>query len=993
MTHQQRKVNLPCDLSGQQHNPVSKEAGCVKYTTPRTKSLRIGTWNVRGLNATGKMANVIQEMERLNVDIMGISETFWKESNDFQTSLPNKNTYIVINCGEGNHRKGVAFILNKEIAKSTKDVMKISDRIIAIRIAARPKDLLILQVYTPTENHDNNETQDFYSKLEKTLKMTKYQDIPILMGNFNAKVGANREGDTVGPFGLGNRNHNGQHLVDFCISNQLTICNTWYECPPTKRYTWTSPDQKYKNQIDFIIIKKRYRNSVTNCKARPGADCGSGHNPVIGTMRTKLKTINKKMTTQRWNLEGLNNPQEKENYTKKFEEKIREIETNNQTIEFKWKNFKESLETVAKEIIGKKKSEAKTPWIKQETLNLMEDRRRAKLQKHSAKYLQLKKEVRRKSRQDKEEWYSQECNTIKELNAKHHDNKIYYHIKKLQPTKKKMAIGLLDKNELLFENAKRRKRWLEYGQELYGTDYNNDNSYNKLETRNKEADTFLSITLEELKNALRKLNTKKTPGTNGITAELLKPMGDQAQKYLLDLINDIYRTGEIPKDFTRSIMITIPKVNNAKECKNFRTISLISHTSKILLHIILQRISNQIQENVSEDQLGFRPQRGTREAIFQMHTIIEHTYRDDRSLYLCFIDFEKAFDRIDHNLLNNILDAIGINSYDLHLIRTLYKEQEAAFRVDGELTDWFKVQRGVRQGCLLSPSLFNIYSEKLINEALEGIEGISIGGKNRNNIRYADDTVILTRKRKEMKTALENLNKLGEKYKMKINLKKTKFMSINNKNKRHPNLTIQNHKIEEIDSYRYLGSLITNDGRNIHEVNSRIAMAKQAFWNCKEFLRRDIGMTLKKDLLKCYMWPVLLYGCETWTFNKMIETKINSLDIWFYRRMLKVSWTEKVTNNEIWRRANANYSLLNTAKERKMGFAGHVLRGSSGENSLQTLEGFTRKYPKRGRPRTTWIDNIKKWTNIKKYQDIKRMAEERECWRRMVANLRHGDGT
>ena len=102
-------------------------------------------------------------------------------------------------------------------------------------------------------------------------------------------------------------------------------------------------------------------------------------------------------------------------------------------------------------------------------------------------------------------------------------------------------------------------------------------------------------------------------------------------------------------------------------------------------------------------------------------------------------------------------------------------------------------------------------------------------------------------------------------------------------------------------------------------------MAKSAFWECKEFMKRDIGMKLNTKLLKCYIWPVALYGCETWPFTKDIERRLNALDIWCYRRIFKTGWTEKIKNDEIWRRASTNYSLLNAAKEQKLKFAGHVL--------------------------------------------------------------------
>jgi len=125
------------------------------------------------------------------------------------------------------------------------------------------------------------------------------------MGDLNAKVGNEADGETVGKFGLGTQNERGEKWVQWCKANEYVLTNTWYEQHPRRLWTWRSPGDDFKNQIDYIAIKKRYRNAIKNSKAYPGADCGSDHNPVICELKVKLKTIKKGKTTPRMDYSAL----------------------------------------------------------------------------------------------------------------------------------------------------------------------------------------------------------------------------------------------------------------------------------------------------------------------------------------------------------------------------------------------------------------------------------------------------------------------------------------------------------------------------------------------------------------------------------------------------------------------------------------------------------------------------------------------------------------
>ena len=198
-----------------------------------------------------------------------------------------------------------------------------------------------------------------------------------------------------------------------------------------------------------------------------------------------------------------------------------------------------------------------------------------------------------------------------------------------------------------------------------------------------------------------------------------------------------------------------------------------------------------------------------------------------KNVYLCFIDFQKAFDSVQHSKLIEILQKTEIDTKDIRLIRNLYWSQKAAVRVNENLTQWRIIMRGVRQGCVLSPDLFNIYSEYIIRKIKE-LEGIRIGGINVNNIRYADDTVLIADSEEKLQALIQTINQASEEMGLKINIKKTETMVVSKApNPPQCNFTLNNETIKQVKDFNYLGSTITQDARCDTDIRKRIAVAKK----------------------------------------------------------------------------------------------------------------------------------------------------------------------
>ena len=179
----------------------------------------------------------------------------------------------------------------------------------------------------------------------------------------------------------------------------------------------------------------------------------------------------------------------------------------------------------------------------------------------------------------------------------------------------------------------------------------------------------------------------------------------------------------------------VPKKGNTKECSNYHTIALISHASKVMLKILQARLQLYVNCELPDVQAGFRKGRGNRDQIANIRWIIK-TARVPKKIYFCFIDYAKAFDCMDHNKLWKILQEMGIPDHLTCLLRKLYAGQEATVRTGHGTTDWLQIGKGVCQGCILSPCLFNFYAEYIMRNARldEWQVGIKIAGRNINNL-------------------------------------------------------------------------------------------------------------------------------------------------------------------------------------------------------------------------------------------------------------------
>ena len=193
---------------------------------------------------------------------------------------------------------------------------------------------------------------------------------------------------------------------------------------------------------------------------------------------------------------------------------------------------------------------------------------------------------------------------------------------------------------------------------------------------------------------------------------------------------------------------------------------------KVMVKILQAWLQQYVNHELLDVQAGFRKGRGTRDQIANICWIIEKAREFQKNIYFCFIDYTKAFDCVDHNKLWKILNKMGIPDHLTCLFRNLYASQEATVRTGHGTKDWFQIGKGVYQGCILSPCLFNLYAEYIMRNAGldEAQAGIKIAGRNINNLRYADDTTHMAESQEELRSLLMKVKEESESVGLKLNI-------------------------------------------------------------------------------------------------------------------------------------------------------------------------------------------------------------------------------
>ena len=326
-----------------------------------------------------------------------------------------------------------------------------------------------------------------------------------------------------------------------------------------------------------------------------------------------------------------------------------------------------------------------------------------------------------------------------------------------------------------------------------------------------------------------------------------------------------------------------------------------------MLKILQARLQRYVSHELPDVQAGFRKGRGTRHQIANICWIMEKAREFQKNIYFCFIDYAKTFDCVDHNKLWTVLKEMGIPDHLTCLLRNLHAGQEATVRTGHGTTGWFQIGKGVLQGCILSPCLFNLYAEYIMrNAGLEEAQaGIKIAGRNINNLRCADDTTLMAESEEELKSLLMKVKVESEKVVLKLNIQKTKIIA----SSPITSWQIDGETVKTVADFILGGPKITTDGDCSHEVKRRLLFGRKVMTNLDSiFKSRDITLSTKIHLVKVMVFPVVMYGYESWTIKKAEHGRIDTFQLWYCKRLLRVPWTAKRSNQSILKEISPGYS-------------------------------------------------------------------------------------
>jgi Reverse transcriptase (RNA-dependent DNA polymerase)/Domain of unknown function (DUF6451) len=980
-----------------QANTTNVNKPSVKRKRPK---MRIGTWNVRTMYAAGKLAEICREMDKVKLEILGLCETRWNQSGEHQTADGKLLLYSGMPEEDDDHVRGVGVLISRKLKDHLVEWLPVSERLMKARFKTKHRHFTIVQGYAPTEDATLEDKEAFYSSLDGLLTTVPKRDVVFLLGDYNARVGADNEGleHVMGPHGIGRLNENGALFLELCGNHALKVGGTMFLHKTCHKHTWFSNDHRTKAQLDHVCISRSWSKSLLDVRSFRGADVGSDHHLVVASVRMQFVRTPKTKATRRrtFNTNQLQNQDTKTQFVECLREKL--LASNGQeTVESRWTSVKTAFTATAQEVLGfadKRKKE----WLSEETWKIVEERRQAKLrmcentdqakaQDLDNNYNNLNKAVKRSARRDKRKYLEDLAGAAQEAATKGHTSQVYQIIDKLSQNQQKNAKAVKDKNgTILVAIEDQLKRWAEYFQENLSHVQDSSEVLQPRITPELKIDTN-PPTKPEIIKALKELKNRKAAGIDEIPAEILKADVDTTAEALLPLFRDVWINESLPEDWLQGIIIKIPKKGDLSECKNWRGINLLSIVSKVFTKIILNRLLKVVEPLIRKQQSGFRPEKSCVDLINTLRIIIEQSVEWRSPLYLLFVDYQVAFDSLDRDCIWIALKNRGVPDKIIRVIQKLYSGFRCRVLHDGKYSEPFSTASGVRQGCMLSPLIFLVVLDEVTRAALDnknrGIQWNLV--EKLEDLDFADDVVLMSHRLKDMQDKANDLVKEAAKVGLKINIAKTKELRINN-NTTEP-IYVNGEEIERVADFTYLGANVSTDGGCQKDVEQRISKARCSFARLKNVWRaKNMDLKLKLKIFDACVKSVLLYGCETWFVTNTIESKLQTFVNRCLRNILGIWWPNTISNQDLWKKTNQKCINLEI-KKRKYGWIGHTLRKDGNEVCHQALEWNPQGTRRPGRPKATWRRTVLQECDKKSFGEMRSLARNRVRWRSYTNSL------
>ena len=793
----------------------------------QSNNLSIVSVNCQGLNNSQKRRDVFHYLRNKKYSVYFLQDTHFEKNMEKYISA--EWGYQACFSSYTSNSRGVAILFNNNFEFKLKRVIKddLGNFIIAL-VEIQNSNFLFVNIYGP-----NRDDPEFYNNLKQKINGFGVENV-IIAGDFNLVL------DSVRDY------HNYKHInnpkakeaVDDMIES-LDLNDIWRDInPECLRYTWRRTNPFQQARLDFFLISDTVVSFVEDVEI----ECGyrTDHSAVLLNLvfeknikRNTFWKFNSSLLKDKAYLDEIN--LEIKNITEEYaintNRPINDIPDEELQFSISDSIFLDFLlmkirsKTISYASMKKKQTFKEEQQLEQDIQRLEKIENKSE---HDARVIDMKKEQLRNIREKRMEGVLLRSRA-RWVSEGEKVSSYFCNLEKRHYVSKNMA-RIINQNEDVLTN---QKDILQEVHKFYKTLYT-DVQVQDCKIRDlvkeiprlneREADNLEGeITLEEATCALKTMKNNKSPGSDGFTAEFFKVFWKKIGVFVIRALNDAFRKGELSCVQREGIITCIPKEDKPRQyIKNWRPISLLNVVYKIGSSCIANRIKLVLPKLINEDQTGFIRNRYIGENIRLIYDAIAYLEKYNLPGLLLNIDFEKAFDSINLDFMFKVLKAFGFQKDICTWIRVFYKNIKSCVIVNGQVSDWFEVKRGCRQGDPVSPYLFVLCVEILATMIRENrdIQGIAINDVEHKLSQYADDTeFLLAGDRQSFETCIETLFKFDNVSSLHMNLSKTSAVWLGSK--KNSNIRYMEHLGIDWNpsKFRILGIWFTNDLKDCVKIN------------------------------------------------------------------------------------------------------------------------------------------------------------------------------
>ena len=1002
---------------------------------PGAQLLTVASWNVRTLldtkrSACRPTAIVAQELSRYKIDIAALSETRVLGESAI-TEAEGGYTFFLKGKPEGDKcHHGVGFAVRTALVKNLqgKYPVGISERLMTMSFPLVGSTLSLISAYAPTLAQSDETKECFYGSLRDAIAAVPASHKLLVMGDFNARVGTDDSSweNIIGKHGVGNENSNGTLLLSMCSQLELCITNTMFQQTNNRKTTWMHPRTKQWHMIDYVITRQRDIKEVHHTRAMCGACTWSDHKLVRCKLALQAKAPLRRhrlKPKKKLDVSKLNCAEVRSMLATKLQQAYETMETH-QTATASWNAFKDATLKAAEDVLGFPVRKHRDWFDENNTsikplLNQLHDLHMEAItdSRNAVKagaYRACKQQVQRQLRTMQNTWWQTLAAEIQGAADRRDFRAFYQGLKAVHGPVHKASPSVKSKDgTLLTEPAKVLDRWAEHFQGVLNQDSQFDMSVlEEIPQWDVNESLDSQPTLEEVSESIEQLTTGKSPGEDGIPPEIYKHGGPAVAERVLDVFIKIWEEGEVVQAFKDAAIAHLYKNKGDRNCcDNHRGIALLCIAGKVLARLMLNRLIKHIDKIglIPESQCGFRPNRGTSDMTFTLRQLQEKCRLQGVDLHLLFIDLTKAFDTVNREGLWRILEKAGCPKLFVNIICSFHDGMKASVREGSGKSPSFGVTSGTKQGCVLAPTLFSIFFSMMLlvafKDTSDGVDiksrcDVGIGSiKSKHfdaptkvtlstirDLLFADDCALAATSLEALQRLCNRFSAAARRFGLIISIKKTEALYQPARGEPYvaPVVTVEGKQLNAVETFKYLGSTISNDASLDAEITARIAKATAAFGRLTKRLwtNRNIRLDTKVAVYRAAVITSLLFGCETWTLKKAHLVRLEKFHQMNLRRIARIRWFHKVTNYEVLSRCNIP-TLQSMIESAQLRWCGHVVRRKNDRIPKALLYGrITDGTSSRGN-HATYLNSIKSTLRACAIppDDLEKLAAKKTAWR------------